>query len=134
MKYDYLNGDLVSYRIHSSNFTINKQKRLDSLIPIIDYLIENFKDIIFTNKSEEEISINLFNYFKNFFYLYELELWKPWGIDYDNFEYININYFKLIEILKKYSSLYDKHKNKYLFLADYIENLYTKKHKPLVEF
>ena len=132
MKYDYLNGDLVSYRIHSSNFTINKQKRLDSLIPIIDYLIENFKDIIFTNKSEEEISINLFNYFKNFFYLYELELWKPWGIDYDNFEYININYFKLIEILKKYSSLYDKHKNKYLFLADYIENLYTKKHKPLV--
>ena len=47
----------MSYRIHSSNFTINKQKRLDSLIPIIDYLIENFKDIIFMNKVRKKFQL-----------------------------------------------------------------------------
>jgi len=132
MRYSYLNGELISYRIHSSNFTMNKQKRLNSVISIIEYLVDNFKDILFENKSDDEIANILYEYFKKLFYIYELELWKPWGIDYAQFEYTKIDYSKLVEMIKRYSTLSERYKAKYDFLADYIENLFTEKYKPLV--
>jgi len=132
MRYSYLNGDLISYRIHSSNFTMNKQKRLNSVISIIEYLVDNFKDVLFESKSDDEIAIILYEYFKKLFYTYELELWKPWGTDYAQFEYTETNYSKLVEMIKRYSTLSERYKAKYEFLADYIENLLTEKYKPLV--
>lgn len=132
MKYGYLKGDLISYRIHENNFTMNKQKRLDSLIPIIDYILENFRETLFPQASKEAISFELYSYFKRIFYTFELELWKPWGIDYANFHYTSVDYSKLINIIRKYSLIHEKYKEKYEFLADYIVNLNTRKYKPLV--
>jgi glycosyltransferase involved in cell wall biosynthesis len=132
MKYCYLKSDLISYRIHENNFTMNKQKRLDSIIPIIDYILENFLETLFPQSSKEAISFELYSYFKRIFYTFELELWKPWGIDYVNFHYTSVDYSKLVNIIRKYSIIHEKYKEKYEFLADYLENLNTRKYKPLV--
>ncbi|SHF15876.1 Glycosyltransferase involved in cell wall bisynthesis [Marinitoga hydrogenitolerans DSM 16785] len=125
MKYTRIDEEIISYRIHNTNFTFNKQKRFDSIMDIIEYIVDNFHII---NKD-----INIVNYFKNLFYIYELELWKPWGIDFNIFEYNHINYSKLIKLLYKYkkyikSSEVDEYNN----FLHYLENLYDKKNKPLV--
>lgn len=91
MKIKYLGEPLIAYRQHQSNFTFDVKKRIDSIVNILEYIVNNFTEKIYFSehtwdiKSNETYQANKYylitQLYYNVFKQYYSGQWKPWEND-----------------------------------------------------